>query len=91
MTQKTIDIRISERKAALKAAEREKACLEAIATLIENRGICEGPSKSVYIAGVKDVLVGIGRDNTATLRLFPDDIAALEQILGRELNYEDHG
>ncbi len=91
MTVQTIEQRVTERKKALAEAKAERADLEALATLIENGGVATGPYKTIYVEGVKEIVVGIGKDHTATIRLFPDDLAALGEILGRDLNYEDLG
>ena len=81
----TIHDRVAARKADLDATKREQESLEALATLIRNNGIGPGPVKSVYAEPVAEVLVGIGRDNTATVRLFADDVTALEEQLGIKL------
>lgn len=84
MSEETIQDRIARRQAALDEAKREEENLNALATLIRNNGHDRGPARVQYMQPVREVLVGIGKDHTARVMLFEDDIAALRHLLGQE-------
>ena len=52
---------------------------ELLHALIYRNGIAPGPTKTVYAEPVAESLVAIGPDRTATIRVFQDDIATLNE------------
>ena len=88
MSEETIQDRIARRQAKLDEAKREEANLQALATLIKNNGHDRGPVRVTFMEPVREVLVGIGKDHTARIMLFEDDIAALRHLLGQETTNE---
>jgi len=64
----------------LKCASSEELLLE----LIRRNGTHSGPRKSSYIGDWRETLVGIGPDNTASIRLDADDLKTLQTICGDE-------
>lgn len=88
MSEETIQDRIARRKAKLDEAKRDEANLIALDTLIKNNGHTRGPTRVSYVEPVREVLVGIGKNHTARVMLFEDDIAALRHLLGQETTNE---
>lgn len=87
MREGTIKDKINQLESALADASREIENLNALATLIRNNGHEKGPTVTRYHLPVREVLVGIGRDHTARIMLFEDDIDALQHILGQEYEF----
>lgn len=84
MTEQTIHDKIEERKRALAEANNERAQLQALSILMDGNEIQDGPAATRFIERVKCITVGIGRDHTATIYMFEDDIAAVRRLLGQE-------
>jgi len=54
---------------------------ELLHALIFTEGLQEGPNKTTYAEGLVQCAVGIGNDNTATIRLFKDDYDKLREMV----------
>ena len=57
---------------------------ELLHALLHSQGISPGPSKTVYAEPVSETLVSIGDDASAHIRIFDEDIEALNKtVLGK--------
>lgn len=85
MTQETIAEKIRQRKASLDAANTERAQLQAIDILWNTGRPAPAPKRIDLLDPTYQITtIGIGNDNTITLLATPDDIQALNNILGKE-------
>lgn len=83
---KTIHDKIGACQEALDAAKIEKAQLDALALLLSTGEVQDAPNRIDFMMPAKILTVGIGKDHTATLYLWSDDIEELSKILGETDN-----
>ena len=85
MTQETITEKVQRRKAALEAANRERAVLQALDIIMSTCTAQPAPRRiDLFDPTYKIVTVGIGKDTVATILVTDDDIKALNHLLGKE-------
>lgn len=89
MTEKTIHEKVADRQQGLADAKLERSQLEALGLLLDSVEIQDGPRRVDFIAKVQCLTVGVGKDHTATIYMFKDDIAAVRRLLGQEEHNED--
>ncbi len=58
--------------------------MELLSELLSRNNIEQGTVSSTYSSSVRDCVIGIGNDNTATIRLHTDDIEALNELTSGE-------
>lgn len=88
MTEQTIHEKVAERKRALAEANTERSQLQALSIILDSAEIQDGPNAVRFLERVKTLTVGVGKDHTATIYMFEDDIAALRRLLGQENDNE---
>ncbi|MEE9311935.1 MAG: hypothetical protein V3V10_05915 [Planctomycetota bacterium] len=88
MTEKTIHEKVADRQRDLAAAKLERSQLAALDLLLDSVEIQDGPNRVSFFEKVQCLTVGVGKDHTATIYMFKDDIAAVRRLLGQEEDNE---